>query len=224
MRSARWSAPCAGELPEGVVRSRYCDAVQEDLRQPVIADGRRARGERTRLAVIEALLALVADGVAHPTARQVADRAGVALRTVYHHFEDVESLRGVAFELQLDRHKELLQPIPASADLHERVAVFGRQLRTLFEAITPIRRTALLDERGSAESAGRLGELPAIRRKHLEQTFARELSGRPDRTRLVDALDAATSWHAWEFLRTVRSRGPLAAERVLAFTVEALLD
>jgi len=210
--------------PNAPLRSRYCDAVQEDVQETATADGRRARGERTRLAVIEALLALVADDVSHPTARQVADRAGVALRTVYHHFEDVESLRGVAFELQLGRHKELLQPIPDGLELHERVALFARQLRTLFEAITPIRRTAILDERASVEAAGRLGELPAIRRRHLESTFARELAGRADKARLVDALDAATSWHAWEFLRTVRARGPLAAERVVAFTVGSLLD
>lgn len=186
-------------------------------------DGRRARGERTRLAVIEALLALVADGAPHPTARQVADRAGVALRTVYHHFEDVESLRRVAFELQLERHKEILRPIPAG-DLHERAATFARQLRTLFEAITPIRRTVLLDERTTREPAGRLAELPAFRRKHLESVFAEDLAGRAERARLLDALDVATSWHAWEFLRTVRSRGPLAAERVLAYSVEALLS
>ncbi|MDA8290111.1 MAG: TetR family transcriptional regulator [Actinomycetota bacterium] len=195
--------------------------MQED---EIVQDGRRARGERTRLAVIEALLGLAADGASHPTARQVADRAGVALRTVYHHFEDVESLRGVAFGLQLDRHRELLQPVAADLPLHDRVVTVARQLRALFEAITPIRRTALIDERASVESQGRLGELPAIRRRHLESVFAPELAKRADRARVVDAIDVATSWQAWEFLRTVRARGPLAAERVLIFSLDTLLS
>jgi len=52
----------------------------------IITDGRRARGERTRVRVLEALVALAEEGQVRPGAQQVADRAGVALRTVYHTF------------------------------------------------------------------------------------------------------------------------------------------
>ena len=42
-----------------------------------VVDGRRLRSERSRLAIIEAALALQEEGVLVPTAQQISDRAGV---------------------------------------------------------------------------------------------------------------------------------------------------
>ena len=55
-------------------------------------DGRVQRGERNRAAIVDALLSLLEDGVLRPSARQVAERAGVSLRAVFQHFDDMESL------------------------------------------------------------------------------------------------------------------------------------
>jgi AcrR family transcriptional regulator len=55
-------------------------------------DGRIQRSARSRQIIIDAMLALVNDGVLIPTAQQVADRAGVAIRTVFRHFDDMEAL------------------------------------------------------------------------------------------------------------------------------------
>src|SRR5580698_5644369 len=108
-------------------------------------DGRRARGERTRIRVLDALLELVEEGNMRPTAQEVAERADVALRTVYHHFEDVEALRTMALELQVSRYSQILQPIDTAQPLKERIAVVARQRRKLFELITPIRQATLFD-------------------------------------------------------------------------------
>ena len=55
-------------------------------------DGRALRSERSRRPIVEALFALVGEGVLQPTAQQVADRAGVGIRTVFRHFEDMDAL------------------------------------------------------------------------------------------------------------------------------------
>ena len=55
-------------------------------------DGRRARGLRTRDAIVSALLELIAEGDIAPTAQRIADRARVSVRSVYQHFVDVEGL------------------------------------------------------------------------------------------------------------------------------------
>ena len=55
-------------------------------------DGRRLRSERSRQAIIDALLALMDEGILVPTAQQVSIRAGVGIRTVFRHFSDMESL------------------------------------------------------------------------------------------------------------------------------------
>ena len=55
-------------------------------------DGRVLRGERNRSAIVEALLALLEEGGAKPSAKEIAERAGVSLRSVFQHFDDMEAL------------------------------------------------------------------------------------------------------------------------------------
>ena len=57
-----------------------------------VVDGRRARSERSRQAIIDASLALMEEGVLIPTAQQISDRAGVGIRSFFRHFEDMETL------------------------------------------------------------------------------------------------------------------------------------
>jgi AcrR family transcriptional regulator len=196
-------------------------STREEIQQ---LDGRRARGERTRVRVLDALLELVEEGELRPTAQEVAIRAGVALRTVYHHFEDVEALRRMALDLQLERHNLILQWIDPQLPLEERIAMTARQCRKLFEAITPIRRATLFDEHSSEEMADGLRRSRAVRRAHLQQTFANELARHPDEGRgLLDAIDVASSWQAWHYVRAGLGRSANAAEKVLTLTMHELL-
>lgn len=55
-------------------------------------DGRRARGQANRSKLVAAMIELVREGNIAPTAEQVSSRAEVALRTVFRHFDDMESL------------------------------------------------------------------------------------------------------------------------------------
>jgi AcrR family transcriptional regulator len=188
-------------------------------------DGRRLRGERTRTRVLQALLDLVEEGQLHPTAQAVASRAGVALRTVYHHFEDVEALRGMALDVQLDRHQETLVPVERELPLSERIPQVVRQCRQLFEAITPIRRATLFDESESNELTEGLRRARALRRSFIEESFSPELD-RTDENRLelLDAIDVTTSWHAWYYLRQGLGRSVPAAESVVSTQLHHLFD
>jgi AcrR family transcriptional regulator len=55
-------------------------------------DGRRQRSERSRQAIMEAALDMMNDGILAPTAQQIAERAGVGIRSFFRHFSDMESL------------------------------------------------------------------------------------------------------------------------------------
>lgn len=55
-------------------------------------DGRRLRSQRSKKAIIDAALSLMEDGILVATAQQVAERAGVGIRSFFRHFEDMESL------------------------------------------------------------------------------------------------------------------------------------
>jgi TetR/AcrR family transcriptional regulator, regulator of autoinduction and epiphytic fitness len=187
-------------------------------------DGRLLRGERTRVRVIESLLELVAEGELCPTAQQVADRANVALRTIYHHFDDAEGLRRTALDFQLQRRVELLGAVDPALPLSDRIQAVSRAIRQLFEAITPIRRTSLIDDQLSSEESARIAQMRKARRHFIEEAFAPELDSLgSQRAATLDAIDVASSWPKWHYSRANLGQTPLAAERLLAFNLRSIL-
>ena len=65
------------------------------------SDGRINRSVVTRKKIVTALTALVYEGHLTPTAEQVAQRAEVGLRTVFRHFDDMDSLyREISLDLE----------------------------------------------------------------------------------------------------------------------------
>ena len=59
---------------------------------PQRVDGRTARSERTRNAIVDAHLRLIHEGDLRPTAERIAKQAGVSLRALWSHFSDLEAL------------------------------------------------------------------------------------------------------------------------------------
>src|SRR4051812_32742925 len=110
----------------------------------VESDGRVLRGERNREAIVDALLALYDDGVLRPSVNDVAERAGVSARSVHNHFVDMEALRAEVAERQFQRYADLWEPPGADLELDERIAQLVDRRSALFEAITPVRRAAML--------------------------------------------------------------------------------
>lgn len=62
------------------------------LLKKTAVDGRRARSERSRQAIIESAVALMEEGILVPTAQQISDRSGLGIRSFFRHFEDMETL------------------------------------------------------------------------------------------------------------------------------------
>lgn len=84
-------------------------------------DGRRARSERSREAIKKAMVDLMNEGVREPTAQLVCDKAGVGIRSVFRHFEDMESLF-VSIHEDLKTHDvELMASIKTSGPIEERL-------------------------------------------------------------------------------------------------------
>lgn len=185
-------------------------------------DGRVLRGERNRRAVVDAMLALIEEGDPRPTAKRVAERAGVALRSVFHHFDDVESVLAAAARLQAERHWHVVQPVASELARRERIAQVVAQRSTLFERITPARRAALLAEHDSPVLRAWLEEGSATLRRQLAATFAPELA-REGRD-LLAALEVSASWTAWESLRRRQGLSVNAARRVLTRLLTTLLE
>ena len=62
-------------------------------------DGRLLRSERSRQLIITAIIELIDEGHLIPTAQQVAHRADVGIRSVFRHFDDMDSIFETANEI-----------------------------------------------------------------------------------------------------------------------------
>jgi AcrR family transcriptional regulator len=180
------------------------------------------RAQRARDAIADALLALIREGDLRATAPRIAARAGVALRTVFHHFPDLEALHRHAGARQAAQIERLLAPIDASLPLPGRLDAFVRQRARLYEFIAPVRRAALLHEPGSPAVARSLAEVRARKRADALRVFARELAGRPPE--VAAALAATASYAFWEALRGPQALSLARARAALHAALAHLVD
>ena len=65
------------------------ETTQDETHTP---DGRRLRSERNKQKIVTAMMELVREGDYDPSVASIAERAGVGLRTVFRHFDDVDTL------------------------------------------------------------------------------------------------------------------------------------
>jgi TetR/AcrR family transcriptional regulator of autoinduction and epiphytic fitness len=187
-------------------------------------DGRVARGQRTRQRLAEALVELLHAGDADPTAKAVAEQAGVSLRLVFHHFTDMDDLYGSVVTLALEQQRVAIHPIAADLSLDDRIQETVEQRSRFFEEVSPVRRAALRRCIGSGEVMATLAVSNAWLMDDLAATFAPELhsSGNGESVLLV-ALDAVSSWEAWDRLRHGSGLALDVAACVMTRTLDALL-
>jgi AcrR family transcriptional regulator len=186
-------------------------------------DGRALRSERSRAAMLEALFELVGEGVLRPTAAQVAERAGVGIRSVFRHFEDMDTLFAEMDARLRSEAEPLLRAGPPAGSLERRARALAGQRAALFERIAPYKRAGNLQRATSAylQAAHRslVRELRADLRRWLP-----ELAGAP--ADVADALELVSSYEAWERLRVEQRlsapRARAALERSLLALARAL--
>jgi AcrR family transcriptional regulator len=80
--------------------------IGSDARKP---DGRRERSAASRRRILAAMVDLIESGQPAPTAEAVAARAGVSLRTVFRHFEEMENLHLEIAALVFERVRHILE-------------------------------------------------------------------------------------------------------------------
>jgi AcrR family transcriptional regulator len=162
------------------------------------------------------MLELIGEGVLEPTAQQVAARAKVGIRTVFRRFSDMESLF-----TELDAHLQrgavpLLIGGRPEGSLRERALALVGQRVTFFERIAPYKRAANVKRWRSPFLRDNHARLVRVLRTELLRWMP-ELGRAP--AAVVDALDLATSFEAWDRLRSeqglTRARAQGALERVV---------
>ena len=187
-------------------------------------DGRTARTERTRAAIVEATLALIREGDLRPTAERIAERAGISLRGLWTKFKDMETLLGATGERVLQLQIAATEPVSADLPLPRRIDEYCQQRARLLEQLAPSARAAALKEPFSAQLRHTRRRHLDLVRSQLEALFGAELDRLgPAREVTLHALTAATTWSAWSFHRDAAGLDVDAAREVMTRTVTALL-
>jgi TetR/AcrR family transcriptional regulator, regulator of autoinduction and epiphytic fitness len=188
-------------------------------------DGRAARALRTREAIVDACIAMVEEGDLRPTAPRLAERAGVSVRSVFQHFDDLPSLHIAVTQRIAERMSALLVPPDTSVPLDRRIERFVEHRSSLLEAATPYRRAAQVHGPFSPEIRAAITQAAAYLHLEVEATFAPELEAcdPDDRSQLLEALAAAASWPCWDVLRTEHEVPADQARAVMVRTLRALL-
>ncbi|MBL7492884.1 TetR/AcrR family transcriptional regulator [Frankia sp. AgB1.9] len=182
-------------------------------------DGRNARGARNREAIVDATLALVAERGALPTAHEIAQRAGLAPRSVFHHFPSLEALLAEAARSRADLWRSLLTPPEPGRSLAGRLAAALGQRAELFEQISEVRRVAVRLESSSPLLAELLDDSRGVLRRHLRRALNPELSAVGQAA--AAGIEAAASWEMWDLLR--RDLPVDAARAAMTALIEPLL-
>ncbi|MGC8470744.1 MAG: TetR/AcrR family transcriptional regulator [Acidimicrobiales bacterium] len=182
------------------------------------------RGERTRRRIAESTLALLVERGVPPTSREIAERSGVSLRLVFHHFEDLDALYQAVNELSVERYGKLAPDVPADLPLHTRIERTVERRAALYEAIGNLGRNSAVLALSHPGFATALTSVRSTLNRLLERTFAPEIqaAGR-QRKELVAALGVAVSLRAWDRLRRAEGLSVASSRRVVSRMLRAAL-
>ena len=184
------------------------------------SDGRRQRSERSQTAIIEAALALMDEGALVPTAQQIADRAGVGIRSFFRHFADMDSLFLAADEMLISSYEALFEVDNRAGTLLERVARAVNLYGNAFDQLRPI----ILCTQAQLWRSPKLRENYAWHQKRLRkelELWLPEVVALPkDRS---EALHAVASFDMWHRLREHQGLSPKASSDIVTSLVHDLI-
>lgn len=109
-----------------------------------LTDGRRERSRSSRSKIIAAMLDLVGNGDVAPSAARVAEVAGVGLRSVFRHFDDMDELYKEMGDVIEARVMPIILQAPSGATWKEKLIDIAHRRVKVFETILPFRISANL--------------------------------------------------------------------------------
>jgi AcrR family transcriptional regulator len=190
-------------------------------RAEATSDGRTVRRHNNRRRIVAAMLELVRAGSISPGAEEVAERAGVGLRTVFRHFDDMDSL----YREMAEAMRAELQPIVdvpfESPDWRGKLGEMIDRRAHLFERAMPFKNAADVHRHRSVFLRKDYETMRTAERAALDEALPLELK---NDKRFFEALDHALSFSTWQHLRRDQKLAPAQARQTVEYAVRALID
>jgi TetR/AcrR family transcriptional regulator, regulator of autoinduction and epiphytic fitness len=190
-------------------------------------DKRRVRRAANRQAVVEAMISLYADGQYTPTAVEIAERAGLSVRSVFRYFDDVDDLGAAAIAYQESQAYPLLALDARPEDpLADRIARLVESRVRQYELLAPAAHAARAVAHRRPAVAAKLAEINGIRREQVRTLFAAELESMspPAADRTLATVDVLCSFESHQFLRSGHALAPDVLVAHLTETLAVLLQ
>jgi AcrR family transcriptional regulator len=193
---------------------------QVQVRQtgPQRIDGRNARSESSRARIVAAMLDLVGNGDVNPNAAQVAEAAGVGLRSVFRHFADMDALYREMGEVIEARVLPMILSPPVGETWKHRLADIAARRARVFETILPYRISANLKRFQSAYLMQDYRRMLQLEVTAIEAQLPSAVARDETKSR---AINAALSFQTW---RLLRHDYQLPVEKALAVVRQMLGD
>jgi AcrR family transcriptional regulator len=183
-------------------------------------DGRRRRSLDSRQRIVSAMLWLVRNGAIAPSAEQVAERAGVGLRTVFRQFKDMDSVyAGMAQAIEAELDQVLANPLKGHS-WRERLADLIDRRALAFDKIAPFKRAAGAHRHASPFLEASHQRLTTAAREALRALLPAPIAAD---AALFESLDLILGYEAWSRLRREQGLSSDAARAVLTWAAARLI-
>jgi AcrR family transcriptional regulator len=183
-------------------------------------DGRRLRSNRSRQLIIESMLELIKQGNLVPTAQQVADHANVGIRSVFRHFEDMESIFETASDLCHREYRSLFIGGDRSGTLQERILHASECHADAYETISNIMLSGAARRWNSEVLQKSYFDYQYQLRRDLDEWLP-ELVSLSENNR--QAVDSIASFEMWQRLRNIQGLGKAKSIEIIVEMLEALI-
>tara|TARA_E500000178_G_scaffold134879_1_gene134946 strand:+ start:3769 stop:4365 length:597 start_codon:yes stop_codon:yes gene_type:complete len=184
-------------------------------------DGRRQRSARSRAAIIEANFELIQEGMLAPTAQQIAERAGVGIRSFFRHFEDMESLASASDDHIRSTYEALWAGGDRSGSLDDRIQRAIERHSDAYEQVAHLilsTRSQLWRSEVLRGNYARNQHKLALDLDH----WMPEITQLPSAQR--KAVYATASFDMWHRLRSVQAMDSESAVSVVVTLIKTLLN
>ena len=191
---------------------------------PLVADGRRRRSERTRLAIIEAYVELLRRNSVMPTAAQLADEAGCSVRSVFERFSDLDALSLATADFTIAQGQAEAVARHVDGDRPTRIRSHVETRARACEKWLPLWRI-ITNQDQVAELRTRVVLVRLANIERMKLMYRRELSSLPEAAadELLIALAVLTSFESWDQMRHCHGLSTDAAQGVWWSAIDRML-
>ncbi len=190
---------------------------------PLVADGRRRRSERTRLAIIEAYLELLRRNSVMPTAAQLADEAGCSARSIFERFSDLNALSLATADYAIAKGQAEAVPRNLDGDRSTRIRSHVETRALACEKWLPLWRIVARLDQPELRTRVELARFANVERMKLMYRFELSLLAETARDELLIVLATLVSFESWDQLRHSFGLSTEAAQAVWRSAIDRML-